>query len=293
MKNNNIIKTSSHAGDMVYKILVSIGIFLFAASFVFILVFMVCNSVRTQKSYFNKPYAFWELKGSSFKHYIEIFEMRIGISRTSLLGMMKNSLILIVMSVSLSSVVPVITGYVLARYQTKLGNFAVNLIILSMVVPAIGSTASTYALMVQTKLIDTWIGLFILYSGGLGFGTLLYKNYFASISWEYAESAFLDGAGNLTVFFRIMYPQAIPLIVSMGILGVIGLWNDYMTPYLYLNSKPPVALGVYNIQLDAESTGAYPQAFAAMSFMTVFVLVIYACFSKTIMSSMSVGGLKG
>ncbi len=293
MKNKNAIKTASHPGDIVYKILVSIGIFLFAASFVFVLIFMVCSSIRSQTSYFDKPYAFWELRGASFIHYAEIFEMKIGISRTTILGMMKNSFIVILMSVSLSAVIPVITGYVLARYQTKLGNFAINLIILSMVVPAIGATASTYALMVQTKLIDTWLGLFIMYSGGLGFGTLLYKNYFASVSWEYAESAFLDGAGNLTVFFRIMYPQAIPLIVSMGILNVIGLWNDYMTPYLYLNSKPTVALGVYNIQLNAERTNALPQAFAAMTFMTVFVLAIYAGFSKTIMSSMSVGGLKG
>ena len=103
----------------------------------------------------------------------------------------------------------------------------------------------------------------------------------------------LDGAGNLRVFFSIMYPQALPLIVSMAILNVIGLWNDYMTPYLFLNSKPTVALGVYSIQTRAEQSGAMPQAFAAMTFMTVFVLAIYAGFSKTIMSSMSVGGLKG
>ncbi len=294
MKNYNAIKKDSHPGDVVYKILVSIGIFLFAASFVFILVFMVCNSIRTQKSFLNEgSYAFWKLEGASFKNYADIFQMKIGVSQTTILGMMKNSFIVMLISVSLSALLPVMTGYVLARYKTKLGDFAVNLIILSMVVPAIGSTASTYALMVQTKLIDTWIGMFILYSGGLGFGTLLYKNYFASVSWEYAESAFLDGAGNLTVFFKIMYPQAIPLIVSMGILNVIGLWNDYMTPYLYLNSKPTVALGVYNIQLDAERRNALPRAFAAMTFMTVFVLAIYAGFSKTIMSSMSVGGLKG
>ena len=90
-----------------------------------------------------------------------------------------------------------------------------------------------------------------------------------------------------------MYPQALPLIVSMAILNVIGLWNDYMTPYLFLNSKPTVALGVYSIQTRAERNGAMPQAFAAMTFMTIFVLIIYAAFSKTIMSSMSVGGLKG
>ena len=72
-----------------------------------------------------------------------------------------------------------------------------------------------------------------------------------------------------------------PLVVSMGILSVIGLWNDYMTPYLYLNSKPTVALGVYTIQTLAEGRSAMPQAFAAMSFMTVFVLILYASFSDS------------
>lgn len=293
MKNENFIKAPSHAGDVVYKILVSIAIFLFSASFVFVLVFMICNSLRMQTSYFEEPYAFWKLDGATLNNYREIFVTKYGRARTTMLGMIKNSAILIAVSVAVQAVVPVITGYVIARYKTKLGNFAVNLVILSMVVPAIGSTASTYAFMTAIKLKDTWLGIFLMNAGGLGFGMLLYKNYFASVSWEYAESAFLDGATNLKVFFRIMYPQAIPLIVSMGILNVIGLWNDYMTPYLYLNSKPTVALGVYSIQKNAESYGAYPQAFAAMAFMTIFVLAIYAGFSKTIMSSMSVGGLKG
>lgn len=293
MKNVNTIKAPSHAGDVVYKILVSFGIFVFALSFVFVLVFMVCNSLRPQSSYFQEPYAFWKLEGATFQNYSEIFVTKYGRARVTMLGMIKNSFILIGVCTAVQAVIPVITGYVIARYKTKLGNFAINLVIMSMIVPAIGSTASTYALMTAIKLKDTWLGIFIMNAGGLGFGMLLYKNYFASVSWEYAESAFLDGASNLKVFFKIMYPQAVPLIVSMAILNVIGLWNDYMTPYLYLSSKPTVALGVYNIQKNAESYGAYPQAFAAMAFMTVFVLAIYAGFSKTIMSSMSVGGLKG
>lgn len=293
MKNVNTIKAPSHAGDVVYKILVSLGIFVFALSFVFVLVFMVCNSLRPQSSYFREPYAFWKLEGATFQNYSEIFVTKYGRARVTMLGMIKNSFILIGVCTAVQAVIPVITGYVIARYKTKLGNFAINLVIISMIVPAIGSTASTYALMTAVKLKDTWLGIFIMNAGGLGFGMLLYKNYFASVSWEYAESAFLDGASNIKVFFKIMYPQAVPLIVSMAILNVIGLWNDYMTPYLYLSSKPTVALGVYNIQKNAESYGAYPQAFAAMAFMTVFVLAIYAGFSKTIMSSMSVGGLKG
>lgn len=293
LKNNREIKSRLHAGDVVYKILVTAGILLFSLSFAFVLVWMLCNSVRPQKSYFNDVLAFWNLKGATFDNYVRIFTTKYGSAKITMFGMLKNSFILIIVCTALQAIVPVITGYVVARYKTKLGAVAVQLVIISMVVPAIGSTASTYSFMSAIKLKDKWLGIFLMNTGGLGFGMLLYKNYFSSISWEYAESAFLDGAGNLRVFFSIMYPQALPLIVSMAILNVIGLWNDYMTPYLFLNSKPTVALGVYSIQTRAERNGAMPQAFAAMTFMTIFVLIIYAAFSKTIMSSMSVGGLKG
>lgn len=293
LKNNREIKNRLHAGDVVYKILVTAGILLFSLSFAFVLVWMLCNSVRPQKSYFNDVLAFWNLKGATFDNYVRIFTTKYGSAKITMFGMLKNSFILIIVCTALQAIVPVITGYVAARYKTKLGAVAVQLVIISMVVPAIGSTASTYSFMSAIKLKDKWLGIFLMNAGGLGFGMLLYKNYFSSISWEYAESAFLDGAGNLRVFFSIMYPQALPLIVSMAILNVIGLWNDYMTPYLFLNSKPTVALGVYSIQTRAERNGAMPQAFAAMTFMTIFVLIIYAAFSKTIMSSMSVGGLKG
>lgn len=293
LKNNREIKSRLHAGDVVYKILVTAGILLFSLSFAFVLVWMLCNSVRPQKSYFNNVLAFWNLKGATFDNYVRIFTTKYGSAKITMFGMLKNSFILIIVCTALQAIVPVITGYAVARYKTKLGAVAVQSVIISMVVPAIGSTASTYSFMSAIKLKDKWFGIFLMNAGGLGFGMLLYKNYFSSISWEYAESAFLDGAGNLRVFFSIMYPQALPLIVSMAILNVIGLWNDYMTPYLFLNSKPTVALGVYSIQTRAERNGAMPQAFAAMTFMTIFVLIIYAAFSKTIMSSMSVGGLKG
>lgn len=293
LKNNREIKSRLHAGDVVYKILVTAGILLFSLSFAFVLVWMLCNSVRPQKSYFNDVLAFWNLKGATFDNYVRIFTTKYGSAKITMFGMLKNSFILIIVCTALQAIVPVVTGYAVARYKTKLGAVAVQLVIISMVVPAIGSTASTYSFMSAIKLKDKWLGIFLMNAGGLGFGMLLYKNYFSSISWEYAESAFLDGAGNLRVFFSIMYPQALPLIVSMAILNVIGLWNDYMTPYLFLNSKPTVALGVYSIQTRAERNGAMPQAFAAMTFMTIFVLIIYAAFSKTIMSSMSVGGLKG
>ena len=128
-------------------------------------------------------------------------------------------------------------------------------------------------------------------AGGFGFGFLLFRNFYAAIPWEYAESAFLDGASNWQVFSRIMAPQATPIIVSIAIVSFISCWNDYYTPYMYLNDYPTVAYGLNAIYTKYSTS--MPYVFAAMTFTTGVVLVVFCCFSKTIMNSMSAGGLKG
>lgn len=283
------MKKPIHVGDIVYKVLVTFAMLFFAASFVIVLCWMMFSSLRPAKLFGQSPFKFWDMSGASWNNYRQVFQVKC--ARTDMWGMLKNSLILIVGTTILQAFIPVITGYVIARYKTHINNFVVNLVIVSMVVPTIGSMTTTYRFIYSIDLYGSFWAIFLMNAGGLGFSMLLYRNYFASISWEYAESAFIDGASNIRVFFSIMYPQAKPLVVSMAILNVIGVWNDYLTPYLYLPKKPTVAYGVYYITKQANTN--YPKAFAAMSFMTIFVLVIYACFSKTIMSSMSVGGLKG
>lgn len=295
MKRKSTLETAkfrqaTRVGDLIYKILVTFGMVLFAFSFIFVLCWMMFSSFRKTTEFGKTPFAFWDLRGASFANYLEVFKVKI--QKSTIFDMLFNSVVLIVGCTGLQCIVPVITGYVLARYKTKIDGLVMTLVIVSMVVPAIGSMTTTYRFIHKTlELGNSFLAIFLMNAGGLGFGMLLYKNYFASISWEYAESAFIDGASNFKVFFSIMYPQAMPLVVSMAIINVIGIWNDYLTPYLYLPKRPTVAIGVYKITEQANTN--YPKAFAAMSFMTVFVLIIYACFSKTIMSSMSVGGLKG
>jgi len=70
------MKTSTmktHKSDLAWKIIVTTAIVLFSASFLFVLVWMVMNSVRPQKAYFKRPYEFWDLKGATFENYIAIF----------------------------------------------------------------------------------------------------------------------------------------------------------------------------------------------------------------------------
>ena len=88
-----------------------------------------------------------------------------------------------------------------------------------------------------------------------------------------------------------MFPQATPILLSLGIMNFISCWNDYYTPYLFLNDYPTVAYGLTAIMSKFEAS--VPIVFAALTFSTIIVLILYAAFSKTIMESMSAGGLKG
>ena len=205
--------------------------------------------------------------------------------------MIKNSAIYVAGTVFLAVLFPNISGYIVAKYKFKLNGFITNLAIVTMVIPTIGSVTTTYRFLESIGLLGSFWGVFLMSAGGFGFGFLLFRNFYAAIPWEYAESAFLDGASNWRVFISIMAPQARPIIVSIAIVSFISCWNDYYTPYMYLNDYPTVAFGLNAIYSKYQNS--MPYVFAAMTFTTGVVLLLFCCFSKMIMNSMSAGGLKG
>ena len=162
-----------------------------------------------------------------------------------------------------------------------------------MLIPTVGTLTATYQLMVTTGLYNTYIGIIIMSSGGLGINFVLIYGYFQSISWSYAESAMIDGAGDFRVFIQIMLPQIKPALVAVCIISAINYWNDYFTPYMYLRSHPTVAVGLQSIVNMMSAQSDWPRLFAAMIVSIIPVLVLFIVFQKTIMENTVAGGLKG
>lgn len=277
-------------GDRIFRACAFVGMSIFAFTYLLLLLWMVFSSFRWAKDFSLRPFEFLDFSWESIAaNYQEAFK---GTEDVTFLEMIGNSLILVVGNLVVTTAIPCITGYILAKYNFKIRGFLINLTVVTMVIPTIGSMALSYRLLSNLQLINKFTGVFLLGAGGLGFASLMYRNYFGAIPWSYAESAFLDGAGNFTVFIRIMLPQAVPLLVSLGIMGFISTWNDYMTPYMYLNSKPTVAYGIELISKVNKNKSNKPVLFAAMTFAAAVVLAVFCCFSDTIMNNMSAGGLK-
>ena len=142
------------------------------------------------------------------------------------------------------------------------------------------------------------IGMLLTATSGFGFPFLIFSSVFQNISKTYHEAAEIDGAGNWRIFLQIYLPQLSAVFGAQWLLGFIGIWNDYMTPYLYLPSHQTLSVGIYTISSQVSNgfsqfSGDYPKLFAAMIISIVPVVVLFMAFQKKIMNFSMGGGIKG
>ena len=161
-----------------------------------------------------------------------------------------------------------------------------------MMIPTTGSLSATYNLMYKLKLLNKFSGNFIM-QGGFG-GVFLYLYaYFKSVSWTYAESAFIDGAGHFTVFLRIMLPQIIAPALAIGLSEFIAAWSNAEVPLVYFPRLPTLASGLLEYEKVAKKDQTYPVYFAGLITCMIPTVALFAVFQKYFLDIQIGGGLKG
>ena len=238
---------------------------LYAISLLFPFVWIIINSLRDVGEW-NTLVTFkeiWSLpKKWDFSNYTEILKTEV--QGTSIITMITNSVILTVLGTVINVFFSACAAYVMAKYEFRGKKLLFSVAIFAMVVPIVGTLPAQVKFMELLYLDDSLIGVLFLYSGAFGFNFILLYSSFESISWSYAEAAQMDGAGHFKIFFKVMIPMCKGPIISCCILQAIALWNDYSTPFLFMNSSPTLAVGLQAIQAELQIKGQYPLVFAAM-----------------------------
>lgn len=295
MKKNKDIKlkvalTPAGAVWNVLKAIIYVFMFLCAISFVLSFVWILVNSFKTAPDYMEDVFA--PAETFDWENYVQVLQ-NLNYRGYGLFGMLGNSLILVGWNVLVAMTLPHMAAYVLARFDFKFGRFLESVVFISMVIPVVGSSSSTMWFLNSTGLYDNFLGLFILQAVGLGFGQIMLTNFYRGVSTTYAEAAYMDGASEWVVFTKIYYPQAKAITLITVVNTVIGVWNDYMTGYLYLPNHPTLALGLQQMQAQFVDFGNdYPIMFAGVILSMIPVLILYFTFSKQIIENMSVGAMK-
>lgn len=265
---------------------------IYALTLVYPFFWAFMNSLKDSVEYFDLGSFGWPTK-LIWSNYADAFR-DIKIGNTNLIGMFGNSIIYSLGGTLISVMVSAMTAYVLVYFRFRLRGLIYGIALFIMIIPVVGSLPASYRLISNLGLKDNLFGIMILYTAGFGFNFFMLYGFFKSVSWSYAEAAYIDGAGDFKVFIRIMLPQAKAAMFAVGVVQFIGIWNDYLTPFLYLEKVPTLSLGLYKFrELMVQQGGNYPVYLAAVILATIPVIVIFALFQKTIMENTVAGGLKG
>jgi multiple sugar transport system permease protein len=262
-------------------------IFLIALALLCIVPFymMIINATRSNVEISRGVYL---LPGDQLLRNYQIILEKVNIWR----GFM-SSVIIAVPAVLLSAVFSALTAYGFAKFNFK-GKEAFFWVILgSMMVPMQLGLIGYYDFCVKLGIIDTYWPL-ILPSAANAAMVFFVRAYIeSSIPDSLIEAGIIDGAGELYIFLRLVFPLAMPAVATMSIFTFITKWNDLISPLVLLNTakKFPMPVVVSNIRGLYESN--FGAIYLGVAISVIPIIIVVAIFSKSLIRGLTIGAVKG
>ncbi len=207
---------------------------------------------------------------------------------------MFNSLIVAVPATLLTAYFSAMTAYGLAMYKFKGNKLIFGTILVFMMIPGQLGLIGFYNLCTKLHLINTYIPLIVPAVAAPGTVFFLRQYVMSVLPPSLIEAARIDGASELYSFHRIVLPVMSPGIATMSIMAFIGSWNNYLLPMILLNKNEKFTLPVMMATLRASTDINSNQGaiYLAVAISVIPILLVFAFFSKYIISSISAGAVK-
>lgn len=206
-----------------------------------------------------------------------------------------NSVKILIPSVTLSILIASVNGYALANWKFKGSETFFTILIIGAFIPYQTMLYPIVIMLREIKLMGSIWGLVLVHTVfGMPILTLLFRNYFTSIPDELFKAARVDGAGFWGIYFKIMLPMSLPIIVVAIILQVTGIWNDFLFGVIY--TKPdtyPMTVQLNNIVNSVQGVKEYNVNMAATLLTGLVPLVIYFISGKLFVRGIAAGAVKG
>ncbi|MEE1940031.1 carbohydrate ABC transporter permease [Streptomyces sp. TRM 70361] len=204
-------------------------------------------------------------------------------------GEFANSLIVAIASTAGTVVLGLMVSFVIARYDFRLKGAMYSLFAAGLMFPLVVAITPLYLVIKDLGLVDNLLGVIIpQIAFGLPVTVIILVPFLRAIPNEIEEAAAIDGMSRLGFFFRMVVPLSLPGVVTVGILGFIGSWNNYILPLYVLNSQAnytlPLGVQVFSSQYSTDT--AKVLAFTSLAMLPA--LIFFSVFEKRI-----VGGLTG
>lgn len=266
--------------------LIEVLLLLIALAMLYPIYFLYAGSLK-HPGIFYDPFAF---PTSLYTDYFKIV-----IERVDVWSGFANTLFILVISLTGIVVVGSLAGYAIARVNNWFFKFLYFFFLSGMIIPLQATMVTIFKMGVSLHLMDTRIFLILLYmKGSIAMTTFIYTGFMKSIPKEIEEAAYIDGAGAVQSFFRIVFPLLLPATGTIMILYATLIYNDFLTPLLYLRDPGKLTLMPQIVQFYANKFDMnYGPVFAMSALAVLPLIVVFVFTQKYMIKGLVAGSLKG
>ena len=285
------ISARQNVGKVLSKVLTYSFLILVAIVVLFPFYWMIISSLKTLEEYRKSVPTFWP-QTVLWSNYARAFE-------TANLGrLFMNTAYVGIVSTLMSLVITVLSAFAFARLEFKGRDAMFGLMLATMMIPGELFTITNY----QTVNSLGWLNL-----DTYGFTVLivpflvsvfyifLLRQNFLQIPNELYLAAKVDGCGDLKYLWKVMIPLALPTLISITILKMMGAWNSYVWPNLVADEEAYhlITNGLRNAFTAADGSTDFPLQMAAVAIVSAPLFLVFLFLRKYIMSGVSRSGIKG
>ena len=279
------------AGQTVVKVLVKAGTYAFLLIMALIVLFpfywMIISSLKTLAEYRQAVPTFWP-KQMMFSNYSDAF------TAANLGNLFLHTLYVGLVSTLLSLVITVLSAFAFARLEFKGKETLFGALLATKMIPGELFTITNYLTVNQLGWMHTFTALIVPFLVSVFYIYLLRQN-FMQIPNELYLAAKVDGTSDLKYLWKVMIPLALPTLISITILKMMGAWNSYIWPKLVANDDAHqlITNGLRNAFTDTSGQANYPVQMAAVAIVSAPLFLVFLFLRKYIMSGVSRSGIKG
>jgi multiple sugar transport system permease protein len=187
-----------------------------------------------------------------------------------------------------------LVGYAFARLRAPGRDFLFMLVIGTMLLPEQVTMVPVFLIFRSLNWIDTWNPLIVpAWLGGGAFFIFLCRQFFMTIPLELDDAAKIDGCGALRIYWQIILPLSRPVLAAVTVFSVVGRWNEFLYPVIYLNSQEKYVISIgLRLFRDLDST-SWNWLMAASVVTMLPCLVIFFFAQKLFVQGIATTGIKG
>lgn len=273
------------------KIIGEIILITFCVAYLFPIYIVLVNSFKNRAELYENILAV--PKSFSFQYYQE------AMVKMNFLKALSNSLIVTILSITIIVILASMTAWMLVRVDNKLSRVIFMIFVSTMLIPfqtlmmPLMQVMGWFRQTLHIPMLDTLGGLIYMNVGfGASMAVFLYHGFVKSIPVSLEEAAVIDGCNKIGVFFKIVFPMLKPITVTVIILDVIWIWNDYLLPSLVLSSKSLRTIPLSTASFFGQFTIQWNMAMAGLMLTIIPVIAFYLFAQKYIIKGVAAGAVK-